>query len=177
MFCRFSVLHPVFNMYDEYMFLFLSYLFHGFYRFILVSIAYILCVLPQSLKGEETDKDKDFIIMNSSYQINFSLCDFLKKNQVDRDNINIQTDIKSGDLHNEHATSSNKSEQGDCTITSETWMAEKCMKFPQESSLLENDLSGITVSDLSTPSLNTNMDRDDAINPSSFSESELQGVQ
>lgn len=177
MLCSFSAPHPVFNIYDRYMFLSLSCFLRVFYIFRFISIMCILWGLPQSLKGEETDKNKGFIIMTSSYYMNFSSCGFMKKTQVERDILTIQPDIKSENLHNEHATSSNKSEQGDCSITSEILMAEKCMNFPQESSPQENDLSGITVSDLSTPSLDTDMDRDEALSPSSFSESELKEVQ
>jgi hypothetical protein len=159
------------------MFLFLSCFFSTFYRFIFVFFSCILCVPNQSLKGEENKNYKDITTMTSSCQINFLLCDFLKKNQVEHDNLTMQTNIKSGNLHHAHTTSSNESEQGDCSITSETCMAEKCMNFPEGSSPMENDLSVITVSDLSTPILNTDMDRDEALSPSSFSESELKGVQ
>jgi hypothetical protein len=159
------------------MFLFLSCFFSGFYGFILVYIACILCVLPQSLKGEENERNNDITTMNSSGNINLLSCDFIDDNQVDRDNLTMQIDIKSGNLHSARTTSSNESEQGDCSITSETCMAEKCMNFPEGSSPMENDLSVITVSDLSTPILNTDMDRDEALSPSSFSESELKEVQ
>jgi hypothetical protein len=159
------------------MFLSLSCFIPWFYSFVFVFFSCILCVPPQSLKGEENEKIKDITTMTSSCQINFLSCDSFNNNQVDRDNLTMQTNIKSGNLHNAHTTSSNESEQGDCSITSETRMAEKCMIFPEGSSPLENDLSVITVSDLSTPSLNTDMDRDEALSPSSFSESELKGVQ
>ena len=177
MLCSFSAPHPVFKIYDKYMFLSLSCFIPMFYSFVFIFLSCILCVPPQSLKGEENGKIKDITTMTSSCQINFLSCDFLHENQAERDNLTIQTDIKSGNLPHEYPTSSNESEQGDCSITSEKWMAEKCMNFPQESSPLENDLSGITVSDLSTPSMDTDMDRDAALSPSSFSESELKEVQ
>ena len=159
------------------MLLFLSCFFSGFCRFVFVFFSCILCVPTQSLKGEENENYKDITTMTSSCHINFLSCDFLKNNQVEHDNLTMQTNIKSGNLHHAQTTSSNESEQGDCSITSETCMAEKCMNFPEGSSPLENDLSVITVSDLSTPSLNTDMERDEALSPSSFSESELKEVQ